>query len=681
MYVNTKILLIILFIIFSINNFFFYQLFVNIYIFFIYILSIMFNFDYCFISFITLKKILSNTYLNDYIFFLEILTKLNYFGILLSVKFIYITSILFNIFLKPESIFFSLLLLCLVVFFSFFFISYLGLYGVYILNFLALFLLWAKLSTLFTTFFFNNNILICNFGRWFYISKNYSVNLEFCIDQISFSFFYLTTTIGLFVYIYTFSYFRYEPLVERLLLLICFFIISMSVLVISGNFILLLLGWELIGLSSFFLINFWITKKSTLKSAFKAFVFNKISDVFLFFVLILFLYSFNTLNIIEININAPNFINKFILILGFKFNLLNLCCIFLMLSAFIKSAQIFFHLWLPDSMEAPVPASSLIHSATLVSAGIFLILRFNSLIEYSNFSTLILPLVGSITAAYGGVVASTQSDIKRILAYSTISHCGFLIFLSGSFMNEYVILYLYIHGFFKAISFMCVGNILRFSGGYQDFRRMGGYYKYLPFEGIILFISLLNLGGLPFTIGFFAKHLLFITFTFNFWFKVIITFFLFVGAITGVIYSFRLYYFIFFDIKKGNKYIYKNINLRVSNIKNYTNSTKANMLSILLLLLTSYIVCFILLNKLLYNYTNISDFNNYILNLNWIYLKNFFIYLNLNIFIFNFIVIMIIFILVCIQWRYDFFYLNKNNNIIKTLLFILFFLLNYIYLL
>jgi NADH-quinone oxidoreductase subunit L len=164
-------------------------------------------------------------------------------------------------------------------------------------------------------------------------------------------------------------------------------------------------------------------------------------------------------------------------------------------------------------MEAPVPASALIHSATLVSAGLFLLLRFNVFFELSNYTYYIIPIIGSITAFYGGISAAFQSDLKRILAYSTISHCGFLMVSFSSFMIDYTLLYLYVHGFFKASVFLCVGNIIRFSGNYQDFRRMGQFAKYLPLECCLSFIGLLNLAGLPFTLGFYMKHCFFITLT------------------------------------------------------------------------------------------------------------------------------------------------------------------------
>ena len=191
-------------------------------------------------------------------------------------------------------------------------------------------------------------------------------------------------------------------------------------------------------------------------------------------------------------------------------------------------------------MEAPVPASSLIHSATLVSAGIYLILRFNFIFDLTQFSKFIIPLIGSITAAYGGVCAAAQSDIKKTLAYSTISHCGFLMVLCSTEMNEFTILYLYVHGFFKAGVFMCVGNVLRITKGYQDTRRMGGLLKFLPFEYFCAVIGVINLAGLPFTFGFFIKHLLLLSLDKYIYLYYFVMFNCLIGAFSGLFYSFRL---------------------------------------------------------------------------------------------------------------------------------------------
>lgn len=210
----------------------------------------------------------------------------------------------------------------------------------------------------------------------------------------------------------------------------------------------------------------------TLKAAFKAYSFNKFSDFLIFVGIIITGFAFNDFNISNILTNFEKYDSLFLTnILNFK--IFDLISFFFLGAAFIKSAQVGFHIWLPDSMEAPVPASALIHSATLVSAGIFLILRLYPIFECSSIFYILTPIISIFTAFFGGFAAFYQNDLKRILAYSTISHCGLLMFLTtlGSF--EFTLLYLYVHGFFKAIAFLCVGNIIRFNKNYQDVRRMG----------------------------------------------------------------------------------------------------------------------------------------------------------------------------------------------------------------
>jgi NADH-quinone oxidoreductase subunit L len=281
-------------------------------------------------------------------------------------------------------------------------------------------------------------------------------------------------------------------------------------------------------------------------------------------------------------------------------------------------------------MEAPVPASSLIHSATLVSAGIFLILRFYPIFEYSFYSFCILPIIGSLTAAYGGLVASFQSDTKRILAYSTISHCGFLMLLCSFNLNEFVILYLYVHGFFKAAVFMCIGNVIRISKNYQDFRRMGFYYKYLPFECFCAFICLLNLSGLPFTLGFSIKHLLFLGVNNNIYLYYFVIFNALIGAIAGLFYSHRLFYYVFFDFKKGKKNVYRYLNRNNLYSIYYSNTSLASNFSILSLLIVSYIISL----YIYINFFNINfNFSDYFNSLNYSNYYN--LYTSYNGFLFN----------------------------------------------
>jgi len=206
-------------------------------------------------------------------------------------------------------------------------------------------------------------------------------------------------------------------------------------------------------------------------------------------------------------------------------------------------------------MEAPAPASALIHSATLVSAGVFLILRLAPVFETSILATTVIPIVGAITAFYGGIVSAVQTDVKKILAYSTISHCGFMILLTATFNLDLVLIYLYVHGFFKALLFLCAGSIMRLFKC-QDFRYMGAAYKYLPVECVISIFGFWHLSGGPFSFGYVAKHYIITTLTGNSVFVVFLVVNIMLSIIASLIYSSRFIYYIFFDFKKAKKPIY-----------------------------------------------------------------------------------------------------------------------------
>ena len=534
----------------------------------------------------------------------------------------------------PYFFFFFILFFCTVIL-SWFFFSYLGIYGIFKINLISLFMFWLSLLFYISNIFVENKVYEIKIFNWIFLNTNMKIDCFFLIDTISFSFILLTTTISLFVFIYAFSYFRYEPLVDRFLLFLLSFVVSMIFLVSSGNLIMLFLGWELIGLTSFFLINFWTTKTSTLKSSFKAFSFNKVSDFFLFMFIVCIYNTYNTLDITVFLTGLYKYKITYITLFNFELSTLEFLSICLLFSAFIKSAQLGGHIWLPDSMEAPVPASALIHSATLVSAGIYLILRFNTLFNYTQFSHLLLPVIGSLTAAYGGICAVTQTDLKKILAYSTISHCGFLVLLCSLEMNEFVIMYLYVHGFFKAIIFMCVGNVLRISQNYQDYRRMGNLFKYLPFEYYCMLISLANLAGLPFTFGFFTKHLVFLSLEQHIYIYYFVLFNTLVGAISSLFYSYKLLKNIFFGFKKGNKALYLSLNDLSYNSIYYTNTSLASNIAILLLFLSSNIIIYFIFNCFIKNNQIFSDcFNLTLLSSYYFIIKSYsgfnlnFVYLN-----------------------------------------------------
>lgn len=266
-------------------------------------------------------------------------------------------------------------------------------------------------------------------------------------------------------------------------------------------------------------------------------------------------------------------------------------------------------------MEAPVPASALIHSATLVSAGIFLLLRFSPLFEYSYLCIYIIAIIGSITAFYGGFSSMLQADTKKILAYSTISHCGFLMVVYSTNILEYVLIYLYIHGFFKAAVFMCAGNVNRLSKNNQDFRKMGLYYKFLPFDCYLTFLGLINLSGLPFTLGFYIKHVLLISLNSNY----ILFYFIFINcifaALTGIFYSSRLLFYVFFDFKKSKKNLYLYYSHSFLNSKYYSNTSLSSNISISFIFFISYFIGYFFLNNYLsLNYIFSNFFSFYYIN-------------------------------------------------------------------
>lgn len=548
--------------------------------------------------------------------------------------------------------------------------SYLGLYGVFFINLVTVIFFWLSTVYYIDEFFLKNNFFKINVGKWFTIMLNTDIYFELLIDSISYSFMLLTVTIATFVYIYIFSYFRYDANVERLTIFINLFVISMVLLVTSGNLFVMFLGWELIGLTSFLLINFWSSRISTLKSAFKAYVFNKFSDVSILIAVLLCFLITNDINIMSFNNQISLFNNYYLSFFNVDVSVVELISFFFISAAFIKSAQFGAHIWLPDSMEAPVPASALIHSATLVSAGVFLLLRLSPLFELSYYAYIIIPTIGAFTAFFGGLCAAYQSDIKRILAYSTISHCGFLMVCYSTYVPEYTILYLYIHGFFKAAVFLCAGNIIRFSRNYQDFRRMGGFWKYLPFECFASFICLINLCGMPFSIGFYIKHLILIGVGVDYYFMNFILVNILGGALFGIFYSYKFFYYVFFDIKKARKIIYLQANRTVLKSYYYSNTSLASNIAISCLIVVSYVISMYLLNMFL-NKTSIGEGLDIYSMYNSAYSE--FVLptkaLLLNIGFFNWLLVFIMFIVCFSTWR------NTSNShvIFKNLNFIMMF--------
>ncbi len=536
--------------------------------------------------------------------------------------------------------------------------------GIHILMLVNNFLLFIT-CMLFWTFFIVNygqeyTTFKLNSNNWTNI--NYEISLK--INSLSFLFIMLVSTIGFATNIYSLNYFKYEERGEEFILLINWFIFSMLLLVCANNFFTILLGWEMIGLTSFLLINFWKFKSTTLACSFKAFAFNKFSDAFLMASFCLLWNTYKVSNIDSLlTLLSLNNSNPTIIYYS------GLC---LMISSGIKSAQIVGHLWLPDSMEAPVPASSLIHSATLVSAGIYLLLKFQYIFIVSGLYSLIF-FVGSFTACYGGIVAASQSDMKKLLAFSTISHCGF-IFASISLNNFIItIVYLYLHGLFKAMTFFCAGSVIK-SNGTQDTRLMGMNKNQLV-NTASLIISSSSLGGLPFTFGYLYKNL-FLNFIIINPINIVSFGLSILGLLCGVVYVFKLIYYSCFDFRKGfiqttylllqnNYHFYKKFIVTFTWAK-YTAFSFLYVFAIIFFFINKY---YILKTYLFFYHQPFAAISDVKFLTDLIFINNYWVKIYYNLFLISIIII------VLMGWRSNYFSIETKRLIFGIFVGLIFYFL------
>ncbi len=316
----------------------------------------------------------------------------------------------------------------------------------------------------------------------------------------------VVTSVSLLVHYYSISYMKDEPSFNRFFVYTNFFTFSMLLIVLSNNFFQLFIGWELVGLSSYLLIGFWIKKDSAVKANYKAFLVNRLGDIGLILGLCLIFISYNTTDYDQVfnlkNIIYSNETNIF----GSSFNTLSIICFLLFIGAMAKSAQVPLHFWLPDSMEGPTPISALIHAATMVTAGIYMVARLSPLYEMTEDVSLFILYIGSITAFFLGLVALIQNDIKRIIAYSTISQLGYMTAALGASLYSLAIFHLITHAFFKALLFLCAGSIIIKCHHEQDIRKIGGLKKFMPITYLAFLYGGLSLIGFPLTSGFYSKE-------------------------------------------------------------------------------------------------------------------------------------------------------------------------------
>ena len=350
-------------------------------------------------------------------------------------------------------------------------------------------------------------IPLINLGSWI-ISGKLSIDWTFLFDTFNTTMLLVVNIISLCVHIYSLEYMKNDPHLSRFMSYLSLFTFFMIILVTGTNFVILFLGWEGVGLCSYLLINFWFTRITANKAAIKALIMNRIGDFGLTLGLTMIFHLFQSLDFSVIFALIPYFYNKTIVILNWNFYYTNLISLLLFIGAMGKSAQIGLHTWLPDAMEGPTPVSALIHAATMVTAGVFLIIKCSPLFEYTPTILSLLVFVGALTAFFGATVGLAQNDIKKIIAYSTCSQLGYMIFSCG--LSHYHVSFFHLsnHAFFKALLFLSAGSLIHALSNEQDLRKYGGLQFLLPITSIVMIAGSLALAGIPFLSGFYSKDLI-----------------------------------------------------------------------------------------------------------------------------------------------------------------------------
>lgn len=405
------------------------------------------------------------------------------------------------------------------------------------------------------------------------LTENYTVNIgnwidnglliidwSFSIDNLTIVMLIVVNSISFIVHLYSTDYMGNDPHVSRFMSYLSLFTFFMIILVTGDNFILLFLGWEGVGLCSYLLISFWFTRIQANKSAIKALIVNRISDFALTFGIIGIFHIFRSLNFSVVFALIPFFANESFIFWGFSLNIVSTISLLLFIGAMGKSAQIGLHTWLPDAMEGPTPVSALIHAATMVTAGVFLLIKCSPIFEYSPKILVFITFVGATTAFFSATVGLIQNDIKKVIAYSTCSQLGYMVFACGLSNYHVALFHLSNHAFFKALLFLSAGSIIHSLSNEQDMRKYGALINLLPFTSVMLLIGSLSLMGFPFLTGYYSKDLIielaYSSYTINgnfcFW----------LGLITACLtsfYSYRVFYLTFIYNNNSFKQVALNV--------------------------------------------------------------------------------------------------------------------------
>jgi NADH-quinone oxidoreductase subunit L len=387
-------------------------------------------------------------------------------------------------------------------------------------------------------------------------SGDYRFEVGFLIDTLTTTMMLVVTFVSLMVHIYTIGYMQEDPGYNRFFSYISLFTFSMLMLVMSNNFMQLFFGWEAVGLVSYLLIGFWYTRPTAIFANMKAFLVNRVGDFGFILGIGLVLAHFGSLDYATVFAKAPEFANVTIALFGEGSNvsLMTATCICLFIGAMGKSAQVPLHVWLPDSMEGPTPISALIHAATMVTAGIFMVARMSPLFELSTTALSFVIVIGAITALFMGFLGIIQNDIKRVVAYSTLSQLGYMTVALGASAYSVAIFHLMTHAFFKALLFLAAGSVIIGMHHDQDIRNMGGLRKYMPITWITSLVGSLALIGTPFLSGFYSKDSIIEAVKFsNIPGAGFAYFAVMAGVFVTAFYSFRMYFLVFHGEERFGK--------------------------------------------------------------------------------------------------------------------------------
>jgi len=379
-------------------------------------------------------------------------------------------------------------------------------YRVYQISTTSILFLCTLFSWIIFIQFINNKETEIIFILNWITSGNFIVDWSIRLDTLTAVMFIVVTTVSACVHLYSIGYMEEDPSKIRFMGYLSLFTFFMLVLVSSNNLLQMFFGWEGVGLASYLLIGFWHHKDSANKAAIKAFVVNRVGDFGYAIGIAGIFYIFGTISFDSIFEQVDQFSEHQIQFLSFSFPTLDFLCFLLFIGAMGKSAQLGLHTWLPDAMEGPTPVSALIHAATMVTAGVFLVARMSPLYEFATFTNLFITFIGAATAIFAASIALTQNDIKRVIAYSTCSQLGYMFFAAGVGAYNASIFHLTTHAFFKALLFLSAGSVIHAMHHEQDMRKMGGLFKKIPFTATMMWIGSLAIIGFPYLSGYYSKE-------------------------------------------------------------------------------------------------------------------------------------------------------------------------------